>query len=652
MTLATVVWAGPSITAIPSVILAGDAFIIEGTGFTKGSVVNFFVANALFPMNYGPLTPGAWTPAQLRVDVPASISLGQGFVTVQVVNTDQGYSSSNLAYALLQGSAAAGFPSLTSINGIPLAATSTDPNFATDNVETVVPQGKMVTLGGTGFDITSGVAVDLFCACPGEKVGPFFLAPGDPGLSSKAIKFIVPSTGADAPPTGPGSFVVSNKGAGPTIYGMKSNAVSVPIGQEISITKAEQSGCGITVSGSGFSSLTVINLFNEQSGKVVNLGGLGRKGPNIPLKLAGSTQLSFGSPLGLVPGPAYVQVLNAPFLPFTSTGTSPVGLFTASDCITPESQGLWVPGLLDIWEFAGYGLTVNGPPSVYNASLDISYATGVTFDSSLNLWSTNCTGGVDRQGSVTEFTLAQLKNLHSVYSPPANVVISDDVSGHSLDCPQSLQFDKTGNLWVSNPGVSRSDPSLVEFTATQLSRTGSPTPNTVIISSDWLQPGDIEFDQSGNLWMTDSRKVVEFRSAQLAKGGAQRAGTIVASASLDDPIALEFNSIGDLWVTNCSNSTLVLFAAADLSHPGILTPGPKVTISATDVISAFPPTTSLECPNGLAFDRSGNLWVSSFGNSISEFSPGQIATTGSPAPILFINTVTNPRGLTFGPAIQ
>ena len=81
----------------------------------------------------------------------------------------------------MQGSAAAGIPTITSIDGKGLAATSSDPNFATNNVETVVTQGS-VALGGSGFDTVNGVAIDLFCACPGGKVGPFFLKPGDPGL--------------------------------------------------------------------------------------------------------------------------------------------------------------------------------------------------------------------------------------------------------------------------------------------------------------------------------------------------------------------------------------------------------------------------------------------------------------------------------------
>ena len=69
-----------------------------------------------------------------------------------------------------------------------MATTSSNPSYATNNVETVVVAGKVVTLGGTGFDTANGVAVDLFCACTGGKVGPFFFKPGS-GYSTTSISF-------------------------------------------------------------------------------------------------------------------------------------------------------------------------------------------------------------------------------------------------------------------------------------------------------------------------------------------------------------------------------------------------------------------------------------------------------------------------------
>src|SRR4029077_1106136 len=106
---------------------------------TSGSVVNFFISTAAGVRNEGPFKPSAANSSLLTVDVTADVPLGQGVVALQVVNADQGFAASNLVYALLQGAPAAGIPSLTAINGVGLAATSTIPSFAIDNVETVVP---------------------------------------------------------------------------------------------------------------------------------------------------------------------------------------------------------------------------------------------------------------------------------------------------------------------------------------------------------------------------------------------------------------------------------------------------------------------------------------------------------------------------------
>ena len=321
----------PFISSISPVVPVGGSFNVTGSGFTAGSVLNFFVATGAGPLNEGPLTPNLPTsPTLLTVKVPATIPLGQGFVSVEVINTDQGYKMSNPAYALLQGSPAAGIPSLTSINGKALAATSSDPSYATNNVETVIRQNTTVTLGGTGFDTTHGVAVDVFCACPGGKVTTSFLGPGNPNLTSTQIKFTL-ATGAV---TGPGSVVVSNAGF-TSSYAMKSNAVSVPIGARITVTSVTQIGKNITVAGTGFSPLTVINLFNAQPGGSVNLGGLGVSGPKIPLTLVDSTKFTFAVPAGAVAGPAYLQALNPPFVPFSSSGNGAGGAFVLTLPVSP-----------------------------------------------------------------------------------------------------------------------------------------------------------------------------------------------------------------------------------------------------------------------------------------------------------------------------
>ncbi len=308
----------PTISSIsPSPVNVGANLTVNGSFFSPGAVLNFFVSTSGGPLNAGPLSPSpGGTSSQLTVPIPPTVTLGQGFVTVQVVNTDLDFKASNVKSALLQGSAAAGIPTLTTINGTGLdLATSSNPSYATNNVQTVITQGSSVTLGGGGFDATHGVAVNVFCST--GNAGPVFVAPGHGGLTPSSFSFTLPA----GMPTGPASLVVINAGAD-NGYSKSSNAVSVPVGAKIAVTKVTQSGSTITVTGAGFSTLTVINLFNKQGGGVVNLGGLSGTTPKIHLTVVDSTKFTFTKPAGAMAGAAYVQALNPPYVPFTTSSGS------------------------------------------------------------------------------------------------------------------------------------------------------------------------------------------------------------------------------------------------------------------------------------------------------------------------------------------
>ena len=169
------------------------------------------------------------------------------------------------------------------------------------------------------------VSRSIFSApAPGGKVGPFFVSP----TSSTSFTFTVPAKGLPmSPNTGPGSFVVSNKGAG--TYSKKSNAVAAPIGALVHVFLVKQTGSTLTVTGSGFSTLTVINFFNRQGDTTKAFGGLDASGhPVIPLTLLSDTMFTFTVPAGAIPGLSYVQAVSPPFVPFSSSGNDPGGSFT------------------------------------------------------------------------------------------------------------------------------------------------------------------------------------------------------------------------------------------------------------------------------------------------------------------------------------
>ena len=307
----------PTIISVTSPILVGYSFTITGTSFSRSPKVSFWVSSPTAEGIYALLTPSSVSSTKLIVPVPASVPLGEGFAGVQVVEPNLSFKVSNVAGALLQGSAAAGIPTILRLNGVPLAPSSSKRGI--NNVETVIVQGTSVTMGGTGFDAAHGVAVNIFCACPGGRVSPVFVNPGSGGLTSDSFSFSLP---VDVP-TGSASLVVINKGVDGS-YSKSSNAVSVPVGARISVTSVTQSGSTITVNGTGFSTATVINFFNLQGGVVVNL----EYGPYPPINLIDSTQFTFTKPAGSVAGPAYVQALNPPFLPYDSSGNDPGGAFT------------------------------------------------------------------------------------------------------------------------------------------------------------------------------------------------------------------------------------------------------------------------------------------------------------------------------------
>ena len=78
------------------------------------------------------------------------------------------------------------------------------------------------------------------------------------------------------------------------------------------------------MAGTGFADGAVVNFFNQQSGgAVMNLGG-----PALAATVDSTTQLHFAVPAGAVPGAAYVQIVNPPFIAFTTTGSDPDGSFT------------------------------------------------------------------------------------------------------------------------------------------------------------------------------------------------------------------------------------------------------------------------------------------------------------------------------------
>jgi len=378
--------------------------------------------------------------------------------------------------------------------------------------------------------------------------------------------------------------------------------------------------------------------------------------------LGGCNSSSSNSPNpGPKPTPTVAPTI-APTPTPTATVTATIGP-TATPTSTPsKTGGLWVPNLFgpSVNEFDPPARAVSGdpPPQFFNESPFLLLPAGLAFDSSQNLWVANCSDFIFGTGAIAEFTAAQLANLGNNRTPDPNKTLLDDGSLTILGCPWGAQFDAAGNLWITN----RSIPNLVSYSPAQLAVGGAITPDTTITSTSFESPRGIVFDASANLWIVENQnqEILAYKAATLAAAlghsGQVNPDIIISSSSFGDPRAITFDGAGNLWLADATGK-LLKFAAADLAMSG--TPTPTVVITATPVVTLDGIALSLDFPEGLAFDPDGNLWVANLesdnAGSLAEFTPAQLASSGSPSPAVFLDSdrfgtnIHQPSLLTFGP---
>ncbi len=248
------------------------------------------------------------------------------------------------------------------------------------------------------------------------------------------------------------------------------------------------------------------------------------------------------------------------------------------------------------------------------------------------------------ENAIVEYTASQ---LGASGSPTPAVTLSTNFG--SLNAPAVLAFDTSGNLWVSNSGINEN--TVVQFAASQLVASGSPAPAVTIGASgnSLSEPYGMAFDAHGNLWVGNvgASTVVEFTAGQLAVTGTPTP-TVTLSDTLNSivaPQALAFDADGNLWVANGDSNSIVEFNASRLTSTGARLP--------SIVLKANTGDNSIDDPTGLVFDNFGDLWVSNFAgpSAVVVFATSQIRLGGTPAPIVVVShsALHRPAGLAFDP---
>jgi sugar lactone lactonase YvrE len=190
----------------------------------------------------------------------------------------------------------------------------------------------------------------------------------------------------------------------------------------------------------------------------------------------------------------------------------------------------------------------------------------------------------------------------------------------------------SAKLWTSN-GSGGTAP-LLGFSVDVLGASGSP-PATVAASTGGADGS--AFDREGNLWVvggtTADPPVLRLPAASLGASGPKTADITLKGGPLEGGFprarALAFDPSGNLWVSVGFNDKIVRYTPAQISTSGNPTPGVELT--------------GLNGPIGLAFDAAGNLWVAFSGSDrVARYNASRLAASSTSAPDLVIEARTPP----------
>jgi sugar lactone lactonase YvrE len=229
--------------------------------------------------------------------------------------------------------------------------------------------------------------------------------------------------------------------------------------------------------------------------------------------------------------------------------------------------------------------------------------------------------------NVVEFIPSQL--TAGTGDPAPHLSINSTVFG----APQGVTFDANGNLWVIDGGTVAAGgnmaPALFEFTVAQLNnldKNNAPAPAVTINSKSFTFPQQAVFDPNGDLWVSDNGSNA---------ANAVPTVNIASNPGFIGPLGIVFDQMGNLYIANNGTTTIFKFNNSILpTRAGSYTLVPSVTLSDNG-------NGSIQAPWALVFDTNGDLWSSNANapNTIVEFTPNQILSTGSPTPAITLSSV-------------
>jgi hypothetical protein len=262
--------------------------------------------------------------------------------------------------------------------------------------------------------------------------------------------------------------------------------------------------------------------------------------------------------------------------------------------------------------------------------------------------------------------------------------VTSGATPNTLHNPAGIAFDSAGDLWVSDASNNRvlefppgnqvtNGNAAIGIGVTSLTGVGGTGSSYITTGNTFWDPTALVFDSHGNLWVSDTNnhRVEEFPPGnQVLNGYATNIIGQINSVSgglngygdtantLHKPFGLAFDPEGDLWVSDLVNNRVLEFIPMNQVTNGYA----ATVIGQANFITSGSGTTgnTLNSPEGIAFDRSGDLWVIDNANyRILEFPPANQVTNAYATNVIgqtgfstkssgtTANTLNLPQTLTF-----
>jgi len=270
-------------------------------------------------------------------------------------------------------------------------------------------------------------------------------------------------------------------------------------------------------------------------------------------------------------------------------------------------------------------------------SAQLNYPGGVAVDSSGNIYISDSNNNVVRKVTASTGSIQTIAGVYGRYGYPGQIGDGGPATAAYLSDPQGLAFDAAGNLYIADSGdnevrvISASTGIITSFAGN--GGYGFSGDGGLATSASLGQPNTLAFDKAGNLYIGDYAlgRICKVAAATgiltTVAGNGNPYGTSGDGGSPTSaevyPLGIALDSSGNLYLANApgvirevSASSGVITKAIGNGYPGYSGDGGSAGIA------------QLSLPQGIAFDGSGNLYIAdSYNYRVREVSaPAPTAT--------------------------